>query len=477
MAFDSELRTSAKYLQKCKKKSKFGFRNLSFVMQSLVEGNAGYNLPERTGVPENPYEQIIRGNFEAIRGNVNFTSGFFPAVEPGVGDKSAYEENHMQEAWIRDWSMNIIGMVDGVANLRKLSSKSTLANEISDFVKRDITKVLGVLSADSRWTEKFNGDIVDHPWYTELAGRPPEAHVQQDGTRCKGTIYGEWDQNQPEAWGEFLLAIGKAKEVGVIDEYDWDGQMEFIETVAGYLVRIQTWRFLCTGMWEGLPGRSPTSRSVALAIAKGLDAVCPLFKDAPPLFKRQINRMIDQNMDFVRENPNTDYTEPTGHPDGADLAMLATMILDGGEATKLSFVDYVLQNGKKLGIGSTPGAKRFVGDSYYMNEEVEDGEARWFMAEPILAIGFFQAADEAFKQGNLTEAAHYYGIAKYRLKRTLEIIEEYGYPPELFKVIAPTTRGGENTYEPFRRSLLWNRALVMIACSQAAVTENLLSQN
>lgn len=419
--------------------------------------------------------RAIEDNFRIIQQNAHPITGLFPAVDcnAAVSESESFDD-HMREAWIRDWSMNLIGLIGSATNLRKLSPENTLADEISGFVKENITTVLGFLDKP-RWTDLFRQSVVYNEWYTEVKSSPPEVHMQQDGARCEGTQNGPWDQNQPEAWGEFLLAIGKAKEAGIIGEYSSD-QTLFIKRVAGYLVRAQPWAFESSGMWEGLPVRTPTSRSVAIAIAKGLDAVSSfLYEDDQSHYaqmaREHINFVVQMSMLFVRQNPDEDYTARNGHTNGVDLAMLAAIMLFDSEKTRLSFTEYVERNKEKLGIGELIGARRYDGDPYKRGEL---GEARWFMAEPILAIGYFQEAQHALKMGDLEKAKACRAIGEARLKQALAIVKLYRYPPELFTPQNPANitdkrgviiRNGV-ALVPLKRSLLWNRALIMLAASE-----------
>ncbi len=185
-------------------------------------------------------------------------------------------------------------------------------------------------------------------------------------------------------------------------------------------------------------------------------------------------------MKFVREDINTDYTTPNGHKDGADLAMLVSMILPETQRTALPFATYVEENGTKLGIGALPGAKRYIGDSYKLGEQ---GEARWFMADPICAIGFLKEAKREFINGNSEKAKQYQQKANACLNEALEISRQYGHDPELFPELFiqrnPNNVKGQPhilerndgtktvALEPLERSLIWNSALVMAAATLA----------
>ena len=107
------------------------------------------------------------------------------------------------------------------------------------------------------------------------------------------------------------------------------------------------------------------------------------------------------------------------------------------------------------------------------------------MADPILAIGYFREAQ-------ITEDSEgvklYRSIARLRFEQALEILSRYGYPPELF---IPKEQGsikdpsvalikdvgqGKVALVPLERSLLWNRALIMLAASEATLALRPLDQ-
>lgn len=421
-------------------------------------------------IPDWEYERIISDSFQMISKNPDGKTGLFPAVDSDIHTPESNEDD-MREAWIRDLSWNLISLMETIGNLRDVSPKNEMASRMTAFLKNDIEKVLHFLNQD-RWVDKFNQQIIDNGSFTSLSEDPPEVHMKHGGEEC------HWDQNQPESWGELLLAIGKAGEIGVVEKYSED-QTKVIKSMAAYLIRIQPWKFSGAGMWEGLPAHSPSSRSNAVAIAKGLDAVRGLFQDDPS-FQEKIDNTVSRTMAFVKEDINTDYTTPDGHPGGADLAMLATMILPCSEKTELPFAQYVDENKTQLQIGLLPGAIRYVGDAY---KRGEFGEARWFMADPILAIGYFKEAENELRKGDKENARIYNELALSRLNQALSISSHYGYDvglfPELFIPRDPKNVVGrsdillrndgtrEVALEPLNRSLIWNCALVMHASALA----------
>lgn len=441
--------------------------------------NFGMEARHEHGV-EGAHEKIIEKNFRLISESANARSGLFPAVDPGI-ETPASNEDHMSEAWIRDTSWNLISIIETIKNAGSASSNGETVSAMKEFIAKESRKLLALLNQE-RWLARFRQDIVDNGNYTSLSGEPPEAHMKTDGAECR------WDQNQPESWGELLIAFGKARSEGIVEQYSVD-EMTVIRAIAEYLVKIKPWKFAGAGMWEGVPVHSPSSRSNAVAIAKGLDIVLPLFEDDQH-FQKEINDTVDRTMAFVREDINTDYTVPDNHRDGADLAMLVGMALPETERTTLPFIKYIEENGTKLGIGSLPGAIRFIGDPYKRGEL---GEARWFMANPILAIGYLREAEREFMHGNLEQARAYQQTANSFLTQALEISRYYGHDPELFPELF-IQRDPENVkdksnilekndgtrtvaLEPLERSLLWNSALIMtaVALSDRVATLNVTS--
>jgi tetratricopeptide (TPR) repeat protein len=415
------------------------------------------------------YEKITEKNFKLIVESADKRSGLFSAVDPKF-ETTASKEDHMPEAWIRDTSWNLISLIETAKSMGEAGSNAETIPEMREFVQEDLKKLLALLNQD-RWLDRFWQHIIDNGTCTYLSGEPPEVHMKIDGAEC------HWDQNQPESWGALLIAIGTAKDAGIVKEYS-AGEIRVIRGIMEYLTKIKPWKFAGAGMWEGVPAHSPSSRSNALAIAKGLDATLSLFADHPD-FQKWVNDVIDQTMRFVKEDINTDYTVPEEHRDGADLAMLVSMVLPETERTALPFITYIEENGAKLGIdGSLPGAIRFIGDSY---KKGELGEARWFMANPILAIGYLREAEKEFGRGNLEQARDYQQKAHSFLEQALEISRYYGHDPELFpelfiqrdpenvkdedKAKILEMHDGKRTValQPLERSLVWNSALVMAA--------------
>lgn len=433
-------------------------------------------ITERLHSPESSlHETVIRNQFEVIKHFVHPVTGLWPAVEPGAGKREVYEDNHMQDAWIRDSSMNLIGLIEAAAILKQLNKRSALAAEIGEFVRDDIHRVIGYLDRE-RWTNRFRQPILvneDHSTFAKPEIGAPEVHLKTDGAEC------EWKrQNQPDSWGELLIAIGRAKQAKIIDKYS-DSETLFIERVAGYLCRIQPWNFECSGMWEDPEVRAPTPRSTALIIVKGLKAVRDLVKNGQ---QADIHAALRRTMVFVKEDPNTDKTCPD-HGDGADLAMAIAEAMPSTDRTRMPADQYISDNAERLSIGVFPGAKRHLYDAYFGNPKVAISEARWFISNPTLVIDYSQATRLAIENEEYAQAAASFNQSVARFDQTLAVLDHYKYAPELFIPTDPEfVNEDENPWierdpsenvllVPLQRSLLWNRAFIAWAAAEMAYTQ------
>jgi hypothetical protein len=446
---------------------------------TAIEAQDGFCSPtERPRSPEGLHEPVIRQQFEILRDTVNPITGLWPAVEVGVGKKEAYEEDHMQDAWIRDSSMNLIGLIEAAAILKHLDKESALATEIGEFVRDDIHRVIGFLN-QPRWTNRFRQRITtdeDHSTYANPEMGAPEVHLKTDGNPC------EWKrQNQPDSWGELLIAIGRARQVGIMKEYLDDptknpeeSEVLFIKRVAGYLCRIQPWHFECSGMWEDPEVKAP--RSTGLIIIKGLKAIRDIVKGDQ--IQADIHVALRRTMAFVREDPNTDRTSPD-HGDGADLAMAIAEAMPSTERTRMPVGTYISDNAERLSIGFFPAAKRHLYDVYYGNPKVAIGEARWFISNPTLVIDYAQATRIAIEGEDFEKAAEYFYQVDFRFDQTMKVLSHYGYPWELAKPTDPDCVEPDDhpwpeidpvenvVLVPLERSLLWNRAFIAWAAAEA----------
>jgi hypothetical protein len=443
---------------------------------------------ERRGGGEEGYEALIEKHFNRFVANVNPRIGLGPATDPITDTLPQSRHDHMDGVWFRDNEIGNTAVLKTIKNLRKLSPKNELATRMGKIVAGNITATLDFMfSEKGRWFNRFRQTIYSNDLDSELKDgdkEAPEVHLQWDGTECPGTEFGKWDHNQPESWGDFLLAIGTAKKLNFIDNFT-ENQMRVIEAIVGYLNRAHPWRLKASSVWEGPSKDTPASRSLNLAIYEGVKEVASYW-DPKSGFGIDTKYTIDRSRHHVFEDMYKDVTvDPKKHPKGADAAMLALMPFD----KKLPFVKYVIDNMRELRIEDLPGAIRFDGDDYYCAEGETQGEARWFMVEPLIAIGFYQEATRVAKVGKLKLAEQYRRIAKSRLDRALEIVNKCGFAPELFiKVDLSSVRpqdmhrvfsgivDGKEVHYIANRGLGWSEALMMWAISEEALVSETIEE-
>jgi len=443
-------------------------------MQQHEAQAISYSPAERPRSPEGLHETVIREQFEILRKYVNPVTGLWPAVEPGVGKKEVCEQDHMGDAWTRDTAMNLIGLVETTAILKEMNPESALASEIGDFTSEEIHRLIKFLDKP-RWTDRFRQPVTVNENYSALA-KPeigaPEVHLKTNGDPC------EWPrQNQPDSWGELLIAIGRASQVRIVDSYS-DSEILFVKRVAGYLCRIEPWHFECSGMWED-PEVVRDHRSSKLIMVKGLKAIRNLVEGDQ--IQADIHVALRRTMVFVKEDPNTDRTSPD-HGDGADLAMAIAEAMPSTDRTRLPADKYISENSERLSIGIFPAAKRHLYDRYHLNPKVAIGEARWFISNPTLVINYSQAARWAIKKEKYEQAAECFRQANFRFDQTEKVLDYYKYPWELAIPTDPDCVGpddhpwpeidpAENVIlVPLERSLLWNRSFIAWAAAETAYT-------
>ncbi len=407
------------------------------------------------------YQEYIERAVETLRFNMDKKSGFFPATDLRVVNDES-EANEMRGAWMRDQGFDLLGMMQAQKNLRELEPDNPLIPQIRLLVRESMTLNLATLNKP-RFTDKFKQEIKEDESHTYLSSEAPEVHFLQNGEYS-----GPWDNNQPEAWADYLLAVGEAFKDGIKPNFTAE-EKEFIKTVSDYLIRIKPWKFEGSAMWEGLPGYDPSSRSNALAVAKGLDAVLPIFADDQE-FSGRISETVQKSVEYVLKEIDVDKTEKIEgrHKGGADLAMIMVMVLPGSERTRMPFLNYIRDNAKELQINSLPGVIRYEGDVYY---NVSFGEARWLLGDMALSIGYFNESELARVKGNLVKGEEYEREAFKRLENLEKVEWEFKILPELLMQHDPTHMEGKDNVmllndgnrmvalEPLRRSLLWNIAL------------------
>jgi hypothetical protein len=450
---------------------------------SAVEAR-NYFQHERPGTPEAFYLGIARKNFEIIKRNVHPDTGLFREYEFGV--------ENPEQASIGGTSEIVIGLIEASKRMKKLPTGGELATEIDDFVKDEVGKLLTLLD-NPRWTDKFNQDIIKKGhFYTTFADSTkgaPEVHLNTDGKPLEGQ-----NQNQPYAWGKFLMMVGRANRTGIIKEYTQDeldqngnvaktGQLTLIKQVAGYLLSIQPGDFECIAMGGDVPMRLPAPRSSALAMIDGLGSARHLFTNDPD-FQDLISDTIFATMTFIKRDVNTDRIDPK-QSDGASFPMLRTVIMHNPEDANISAIDYITNNSERLGISVSPASKMCTGDEHDKNwdSKVKIGEAR-HLVSPDLVIAYSRAVHPALKDFifHLNDAYDYISLAQSRFRQALKVIRCYGYPPDTFiptdsASIPPGVTSwtevdsdeGENVvFVPKERSSIMNRSMMVWAAAELA---------
>ncbi len=440
--------------------------------QTEVDTSSKESLPKADKYEENIREAI--GIFET---NMNETSGFFPATDKGLDTPEA-KENEMQKSWVRDQAFDLLGLIESQKHLREAEPDNPLIPKIRALARSSITKNLETWN-QPRWIDGFNQEIVEDGEHTFLTRQPPEVHTEHNGDSTGH----HWDHNQPEAWGDYLLMLGEARKDGIMPAFTTE-QLDLIHTMTDYLFRIKPWKFKGSGVWEGSENPVQPSRSMVLAIAKGLDAILPVFVDDQN-FSQQIDQTIDKSMEYVLKDINDDKTDPREdvHPKGADLAMIMVMALPGSERTRMPFLKYIEDNLIELQMNSLlPGIIRYLGDVYY---RVSFGEARWPLGDMALASGYFNEAELAEQRDDFKLVDEYKDKAFKRMENVEKVKEKFHYIPELLMQHDPTHMEGRDdvmkeydghrmvTLEPLKRSLLWNVAFMANLSAQAKRFKNL----
>ena len=283
---------------------------------------------ESPRTPEAFYLRVVQEHFEVIKRNINPNAGLCREFEIGIGVP--------EKASIGETAMDFIGPIEAREIIKHLDPESSLIDDIGETVAGAIHAQIRLLNVP-RWTDRLNQDIrnVRH-FYTifedPLVGAP-EVHVAINGDPLDG-----FKQNQPHAWGLFLLMVGRAETTGIIDKYTRgeidpnDNEMQFIETVVGYLCSIEPAIFECVAKDGETELKCPSNRSGMLMMADGLAAVCHLLD---PDFQKKVRNTIDDIMTIgVRKDVNTDRIDPNA-TDGASLAMLEAIALPDSKETAI----------------------------------------------------------------------------------------------------------------------------------------------
>lgn len=417
------------------------------------------------------FQRYIEENITIIQQNQRPETGLFSASNTKAEGRCD-EEHHYEEAWTRDTSLIINGLID----VHKVAPPDVKAR-IETMVRRGVRGMIqlyGRPESVAAFQQPIE-EVTDERGmtYTRPTKETPPVHMKTDGTDCKK---GHWEHNQPDSFGEFLVAAARAKNTGIIDSFNED-EIQTLETQAQYLVNIKPWMFESASMWEHQPVRTPPSRSTTLAIVKGLEHIKPLLSHNAVL-QENIQATVYRSMQFIKEDPFTDYTI-ADHGTKTDLAMQVAINLPSTEQSYLDLEKLMEHADAELGAESLPGRIRYGRDGYWWSET---GEALWFMAEPLEAMAHFTLTEQARATGNHDKFTTERQRGFEKLSTAILIGHRYGYYPELFVQKDPqhltdaerkeayichdTKRNKEIACIPDPNDLHWNRILVAQACAR-----------
>lgn len=364
--------------------------------------------------------------------------------------------DHMDHFWLRDHAVGVLALSNGA---RDLFPNETAQRTVVDSFAGSSVEGLFELWKKEEWQEGFNQPVIkegNHTWLKDPSKAPP-IHAL-----TTGEVDFWWTQNQPDAYGFAFTAIRRAVDNGVV-EMD-DKKQKVLEQAVRYLDLLEPEHAQQTSMWEwGLPGLPPLS-SVAM-VKQGFESVLGLIDD--PKLKKRVQRRIQNGQRFIESHFPVDYTTEKGHESKTDLATLVA--LGHGALDRESFFRYMNGAVQEIIPEGAPGIKRFVGDHYHRTPE---GEPVWFMGLPYMAVIHLKRAEQAAQLGSMVSAKKF-GVRGMRyLDRAYEIVEDNGWPPELFernngKWVIPSDGTASH--------IGWNDAALVQAGAQALRVKSLIS--
>lgn len=372
-------------------------------------------------------------------------SHLFPASAKERYDASG----HYSHSWVRDNAM--IGMALSDPAVLDLYPKTTkMGKDIRTLGSRLTLGMLKLFSKEP-WSSAFEQKVEeredsDGQTYTHLTRSAPPVHFDVDGRNC------DWPtQNQPDSWGEFLIATGQAVRQDII-KLD-SKQQVVIDRIVDYLLRVKVDRLKQSSMWEWGEVYSPPPLSTLALCAMGLKHSLSLVS---PHLKEPIRRTVRRLQEGIEHGYPVEYTVPQGHSGKADLATLVALslgALDGFSSSK-----YFIIANPELGNGDYPGKKRYLGDHYQRTGE----EPIWPMGAVLEANVFLGKA--IINSGDI--ARKYKEIGLNSLRKAKAVYDRYGYIPELLQI-------HKGALVPNNNHLLWNEALMAQACSKALLATGL----
>lgn len=403
----------------------------------LQEGSQAIEAEKR----KEAYRLLIDQSVSLIAEHQNQETGLFPAATR----ERFVAQDHYNDAWIRDSAFVVSGLLDAYPVLNSPEFART-RQEVADIARSSLEKNLDLLGREP-WTSAFRQNIgrgvCNGQEYTHLTQAPPPIHLRTNGESCSWPT-----QNQLDSWGELLIAVGSANQMGILPIQK--DHMQTVKDIMRYVVRCKPEKFETSSMWEDPVVKTPVSLSTALIAAKGLEAVLPVIKEDSELAER-VERSIWNTEEFIQRQFPIDYTVPNGHYSKADLATLVALSCEPDKLCP-SLSRYFLLANRELGNGEYPGKIRFRGDKYYRDC---GGEAVWFMGLPLEAAISFREAAKYPSSREHSEVFRKKGFKK--LETAIEIGQECGYYPELFM------QKGGGVLVPNGNELLWNHSLMVKA--------------
>lgn len=396
------------------------------------------NLSTRVELGKEQLQNQMQKSLNYILNEQHPVSHLFPAATSARQDK----ENHYQDAWVRDLSMIGLALFDPLI-LELYPKEEELGKRIRSSGPRLIEGMLNLFGREP-WNSAFEQDIKESKdqWgrtYTHLVKEAPPIHSKVDGKDCVWPT-----QNQPDCWGEFLIATASGIKEGIVKL--GKDKKKTLDKIASYLIRAQLDRFKQYSMWEWGEVYQPAPLSTVALCAMGLEEISPHLLDGV----KEPAKLEAKKLQAVAANlyPN-EYTVPSGHESKTDLATLVAFSV--GALNGHSFIDYADIADKELGNGEYPGKKRYKGDHYHRTDQ----EAIWFM-------GSLMEAKVCLELRDLKEEVGLREKGLNSLRRAKAVYDHYGYSPELFRI-------QDGVLVPSKNHLLWSEALMAQASSRALV--------
>lgn len=422
-------------------------------MNTLLERGVDVrpSLDVRDRLGDNELLRVCERSLETIINEQNPQTGLFPAATR----VHHLRERHYGDSWVRDGAINILALLDPF--ILKLYPAGTTIG--------DATRAAGKLAANGMltlfntepWYSGFRQGVEDAideygRSYTRLVGEPPPVHMKVDGSVCAWPT-----QNQPDSWGEFLIAEERAIRAGALSLDET--QQKTTNAIAGHIVGIDTPNHEQVSMWEWVEVHHPAPTSSIAIDAEGLQKISPFVTNL--FLKEYLRRSVRRYREVANAAYPVEYTT-LDHRGKTDLATYVAHSVDAFEGQSLS--RYLLAAIPELGDGQYPGKRRYLGDHY---DNVE-GEAIWPIGTLIESKIFLERAILSLEKGAGKTAGLFAEKGLGALQRVLDMIQRVGYNVELLKWV-------KGELVPNGNHLLWNEALLAQAISRAVVYSRMLN--